>query len=207
MFRGRSSRVLPGQYYDAETGNHYNYFRDYDPRIGRYIESDPIGLAGGINTFGYAFQSPLQFGDLYGLECFWLDQGNVEKCTPTGAKRKKPTQHYSTRVFFPVPDPSSPTLTVGPTPPMPGMQLIYQVIFHEKGYWEMEVSCEVFATMICKEPCGKETWLPGNMQKGKKWIAEPDSNYHEKTDGPIGYTGAPSGPYDLEGVGRGPRRR
>ena len=41
---------FPGQYYDAETGLHYNYFRDYDPSIGRYIESDPIGLDAAAST-------------------------------------------------------------------------------------------------------------------------------------------------------------
>jgi len=54
---------LPGQYFDAETGLHYNYFRDYDPSVGRYIESDPIGLEGGINTYLYANANPVRFID------------------------------------------------------------------------------------------------------------------------------------------------
>ena len=54
---------FPGQYYDKETGLHYNYFRDYDPSIGRYIQSDPIGLRGGLSTYGYSHQNPIKFID------------------------------------------------------------------------------------------------------------------------------------------------
>jgi RHS repeat-associated protein len=58
---------LPGQRYDKETGLHYNYFRDYDPSIGRYGESDPIGLVGGLNTYAYVGGNPLSRIDRFGL--------------------------------------------------------------------------------------------------------------------------------------------
>ena len=54
---------FPGQYYDAETGLSYNYFPDYDGKTGRYIQSNPIGLAGGINTYGYVGGNPLVYSD------------------------------------------------------------------------------------------------------------------------------------------------
>ena len=61
---------FPGQRYDSATGMNYNYFRDcYDPTTGRYCQSDPIGLNGGVSTFTYAASAPFSFFDLLGLAC------------------------------------------------------------------------------------------------------------------------------------------
>lgn len=58
---------FPGQLYDSMTGFNYNYYRDYDASTGRYVESDPIGLQGGISTYGYAGGSPIMNADPDGL--------------------------------------------------------------------------------------------------------------------------------------------
>ena len=81
---------FPGQLFDAETGLHYNCFRDYDPVTGRYVESDPIGLSDGVNTYGYAHQNPAMLYDPNGQAavgaigvCFIWPIGTVS-CAATG---------------------------------------------------------------------------------------------------------------------------
>jgi len=60
----------------------YNYFRTYDPSTGRYLESDPIGLGGGLNTYGYVGGNPLVRFDSFGLAC------NSKGCYPTEGERQ-----------------------------------------------------------------------------------------------------------------------
>ncbi len=66
---------FPGQYFDIETGFHYNYFRTYIPDLGRYSQSDPIGLEGGWNTFVYVDGNPLKY----------IDQTGKSPLAPLGA--------------------------------------------------------------------------------------------------------------------------
>lgn len=72
---------FPGQVFDKETGLFQNWHRDYNPRIGRYMQSDPIGLEGGINTYEYVAGSPTMFVDPMGLDAWSREDKETGRAT------------------------------------------------------------------------------------------------------------------------------
>ncbi|MCB2129154.1 MAG: RHS repeat-associated core domain-containing protein [Rhodobacteraceae bacterium] len=68
---------FPGQWFQAESGLHQNWMRDYDPTMGRYIEADPLGLVDGASVYGYVRQNPGRWADPRGEEILVLGHGPV----------------------------------------------------------------------------------------------------------------------------------
>jgi len=101
--RNRNGSIQDGPYRDSETGTHYNYFRDYDPAIGRYTQSDPIGLKGGLNTYAYVRNFPVGDSDAEGL------QGILPGPIPVPIPGP----------IFPIPPRPGDPITGIPTPPAP----------------------------------------------------------------------------------------
>ncbi|ENZ8713709.1 RHS repeat-associated core domain-containing protein [Klebsiella aerogenes] len=80
-----------GQYFDAETGLHYNRHRYYDPEIAGFISQDPIGLAGGLNVYQYA-PNPLSWIDPLGLKCGFAVKDNITQSWVNQLTGKTPAE-------------------------------------------------------------------------------------------------------------------
>ena len=100
--------VLPGQYFDTESGLHYNYHRYYDPSIGRYLRADPIGLAGGINLYAYANLNPANAIDPWGLV-------DINLHTPGTDAHRIAKYYQSPKGYFTVQGHGTPSIVEGPT--------------------------------------------------------------------------------------------
>ncbi len=132
---------FPGQYYDAETGLHYNYFRDYAPSTGRYIESDLIGLLGGMNLYAYVNSNPILGVDPMGL--FW--DGSTPPTTPVPNPNPTPNQ------------PRFPTSSCGPA----GSPSNYPNGMF--GQWGFEFACKYHDQ--CYGTCGADKGYCDNAFK------------------------------------------
>lgn len=111
---------FPGQYFDNETGLVHNGFRDYNPQTGRYIQSDPIGLAGGVNSFSYVMANPINAFDIFGLASGSIDfyRGGIGGGVTLGKDSK--TGAYFASVRFGVGSLSASGLSLDPLGERPG---------------------------------------------------------------------------------------
>jgi RHS repeat-associated protein len=162
-----------GQYYDQETGTHHNYFRDYDPTIGRYIQSDPVGLKGGINTYGYVEGDPVSAVDPYGLTSL----------VPGSATPKYNCMAWGLGITTSWIQPANPDDSPNTVPPKYGCtktscqgqcpceKNIVKIFEDTKNPWGWHVM---------KKACGSSKWTSKNGATGLYIdIPDPDDFYNE----------------------------
>ncbi|QOC21580.1 RHS repeat protein [Wenzhouxiangella sp. AB-CW3] len=169
---------FPGQLESAETGFYYNYFRDYEPGTGRYVQSDPIGLLGGLNTYAYVRGNPVLYSDSLGLmtdECCDIDPVDRYDCwwvtheffTKVVDRRYVPPEYVSWEFCWlflkPTADPGVPdprTPRGRHRPGFIGLQYEWECrrerTLVRPGYWDITEEQWVKGAMMCKDLCTDE---------------------------------------------------
>jgi RHS repeat-associated protein len=161
---------FPGQYYDAETTTHYNYFRDYDPSIGRFTESDPIGLNGGINTYGYVGANPVARTDPDGRQVLLPPPPIVVPIPPPGIPGLPGTPPPVFQIpAFPAPNPITLCLI---SPAICAMQGIMNMVGQACSPEDRRPKCDQQAARD-EDSCRLMT-LPGTGARSRCWTSVID---------------------------------